>query len=196
MKRKKTLSATLAALTLLGAAALPALAAEDGKCAVPDGFPTADYVDQLAKDVEGQTDEDGLPLAIAPAPASAGACPVEIDGETTGIEAVIAVPLRAVAEKLGFTVTWNPGGSITVDNGAVSGDMTVGEDLYCVAVSPGDTPSMTAPFSLGMAPSVVHGTTYVPAELFNALLGAEDAVSLQEGAVAIRTQPDAAPVSP
>ena len=47
---------------------------------------------------------------------------------------------------------------------------------------------MSAPFSLGAAPYVVDGVTYVPLGLFNALLGnREGAVALEENTIVIRS---------
>lgn len=57
---------------------------------------------------------DRSPLCVAGAYTST--FPVEADGQSTGVNACLMVPLRAVAEPLGFTVTWDDGG-VLVDNG-------------------------------------------------------------------------------
>lgn len=65
------------------------------------------------------------PALISPNPAAQGqeefqpGYVLRIDGEDTGARACIMVPLRAVAEKLGFTVTWNGDGTILLDDGVI-----------------------------------------------------------------------------
>ena len=75
------------------------------------------------------------------------------------------VPVRAVAEKMGFTVGWD------ADNQAVTvGDETwevmayIGLDNY-VGVSK-TAIGMTAPQSYGSAPQLIEDTTFVPAKMF------------------------------
>ena len=68
MKIKKILSVSLAALMLVGATAVPALAAEDTNGTIPDDFPTVDYVDDMIRNLPDS--EDGEPMLIAPAPDS------------------------------------------------------------------------------------------------------------------------------
>ena len=193
MKMKKALSVSLAALMVMGIA-IPALAADTPS--VPDDFPTVDYVDEMLKNLDGQTDENGIPMVIAPGPAEP--CSVKINGEDTDIQAVVAVPLRAVAEKLGFTVTWNKDGTVTVDSGEVHSEITIGKDLYYTVNNAEDVPSISSPVSLGLAPYVTNNTTYVPVVLFDQLLGLEGAVSLENGSVVIntRSQSQVAPASP
>ena len=196
MKMKNVLSVSLAALMAMGIA-VPALAADT--TSVPEDFPTVDYVDEMLKNLDGQTDENGIPMVIAPGPAEP--CSVKINGEDTDIKAVVAVPLRAVAEKLGFTVTWNKGGIVTVDSGEVHSEITIGKDLYYTVNNAEDVPSISSPVSLGLAPYVTNNTTYVPAALFDQLLGLEGAVSLENGSVVINTRPQSqgkpvAPASP
>ena len=57
-------------------------------------------------------------VLCASAGAYTGTFPVEADGQSTGVNACLMVPLRAVAEPLGFTVTWDDGG-VLVDNGTL-----------------------------------------------------------------------------
>lgn len=73
------------------------------------------------------------------------------------------LPLRATAEKLGFKVTWDgKDRAIKLDNGEVNTRIHIGTDSYYMA-------SSTA---IGMsAPVLKNDVTYVPAELFNILLG-------------------------
>lgn len=198
MKMKNVLSVSLAALMVMGIA-VPALAADTPS--VPNDFPTVHYVGEMLKNLDGQTDENGIPMVIAPGPGPAEPCSVKINGEDTDIQAVVAVPLRAVAEKLGFTVTWNKGGTVTLDSGEVHSEITIGKDLYYTVNNAEDVPSISSPVSLGLAPYVTNNTTYVPVALFDQLLGLEGAVSLENGSVVINTRPQSqgkpvAPASP
>lgn len=115
--------------------------------------------------------------------------PLSIDGKSTDITVTMMVPLRAVAEQLGFTVTWNGDGTITLDNGVMHSTVTVGRDLYQVTTSIPDMVGMSAPFSLGVPPYVVNGVTYAPLGLFDALLGSQaGAVTLKDGVVYLNTK--------
>lgn len=114
-----------------------------------------------------------------------GSVTVTVDGEAV-TEVPVMVPLRPVAEALGFTVTWDgslPGAR--VDNGSVHTEVVLGRDLYTVTSS--TAIGMTAPFSLGVAPAMLApGSIYVPVGLFRVLLGnRDDAVAVQDGAVVI-----------
>lgn len=189
MKIKRTLSVSLAALMLMGAAAIPALAVEP---TVSDDFNTVDYVDDMIRNLPDS--EDGDPMLIAPAPdseVSKGSYALIVDGRDMGAQICVVVPLRAVAEALGFTVTWNGDGTITLDDGKLHTDLTIGEDNYQTVTSNGELIGASAPFSLGMAPYVVNGTTYVPLELFNILLGYLDSaeVSFSDGKLTLSTEP-------
>lgn len=136
------------------------------------------------------TDE---PMVIAPAPATDEFQPgyaLHIDGVDTGVRACVMVPLRAVAEKLGFEVVWNGDGTIFLDDGVMHSTITLGEDLYQVTTSVEGMVGMSAPFSLGMAPYAVDGVTYAPLGLFDALLGSQQgAVTMTAGAICLNTDP-------
>lgn len=123
--------------------------------------------------------------ALAADAVTNGSVAVTVDGEAV-TEVPVMVPLRAVAEALGFTVTWDgtlPGAR--VDNGSVHTEVVLGRDLYTVTSS--TAIGMTAPFSLGIAPAMLApGTIYVPASLFRVLLGnRDDAVTVRDSAVVI-----------
>lgn len=80
----------------------------------------------------------------------------------------IMLPLRKVAEKLGFKVEWNDERKgVTLDDGTVNTTVYIGEDTYYMASS--IAIGMSAPTPLGTAPVLKNSTTYVPAELFNVL---------------------------
>ena len=114
--------------------------------------------------------------------------PIVVNGQDTGAGACVMVPLRAVAEPLGFTVTWRDG-SVLVDNGVIHTTVTIGVDQYCITTSNESLVGMSAPFSLGTPPYVTNGVTYVPLGLFRALLGnREDAVSLDENRIVIQSE--------
>lgn len=156
---KKILTAALS-LALLGTIAIPALAA------APEP-----------------------PQVIAPASEETITAPgfaIEIDGEDAGAQARVMVPLRTIAEKLGFTVTWN-NGVITVTGPERYAELTVGVDQYFAAPTQEDVMGASL-FSLGCAPALMNDITYVPVELFDALLGCkEGTVILEGGAVKIST---------
>lgn len=162
---KKLLTAMLS-LALLGAANLPALASSS-----------------LPADEEP-------PMVIAPAPEEApqSGFAIEIDGEGVDTRAFVMVPLRAVAEKLGFTVTWN-NGVVTLTGTERYAEVTIGVNEYFAA--PAKEGVMGASlFSLACAPVLTDGVTYVPVELFDALLGCEaGSVTLEGDTVKLRTGP-------
>ena len=126
----------------------------------------------------------------APSGLSRAGYAFQVDGEDMGFQVNIAVPLRAVAEKLGFKVTWNGDGTIGMDNGVMNCTVTPGEDLYQVTTSNPNLVGMSAPFSLGMAPYVIDGTSYVPLGLFEVLLGNQaGAVTMENGVISLHTDP-------
>lgn len=105
---------------------------------------------------------------------------IEVNGQSLDASACVVVPLRSVAEALGFTVTWN-NGTILVDNGTVHTRITLGVDRYQITTSKEDMVGMSAPFSLGTPPYSVDGVSYVPLGLFNVLLGNKDGVITLDG---------------
>ena len=117
--------------------------------------------------------------------------PVEADGQSTGVQACLMVPLRAVAEPLGFTVTWDDGG-VLVDNGTLHTRVVIGQDRYTLTTSIDGLVDMSAPFSLGAPPYVANGVTYVPVALFDALLGDGAVTVTDSGTVSIQAPPPAA----
>ena len=124
-------------------------------------------------------------VLCASAGAYTGTFPVEADGQSTGVNACLMVPLRAVAEPLGFTVTWDDGG-VLVDNGTLQTRVVIGQDRYTLTTSRDGLVGMSAPFSLGAPPYVANGVTYVPVALFDALLG-EGAVTVTDsGTISIQ----------
>ena len=140
-----------------------------------------------------------VPPTAAKAPTGTAQAPAEdpqpgyalqIDGKDAGVRACVMVPLRAVAEKLGFQVTWNGDGTILLDDGSMHSTVTIGKDLYQVTTSSPDMVGMSAPFSLGVPPYAVSGVTYVPLGLFDALLGSQEGtVTMENGVIRLDTDP-------
>lgn len=114
---------------------------------------------------------------------------LKVDGKETAIDACVMVPVRAVGEQLGFTVTWSKDGTVRLDDGVMHADLTIGKDLYQVVTSKTDLVGMSAPFSLGAAPYLSNGTTYVPLGLFEALKGnVEGMFSLDGSTIVVNTK--------
>ncbi len=111
------------------------------------------------------------------------------NGESINTDSFLMVPVRAVGESLGCTVTWNPDGTILLDNGEMHTNITVGKDLYTVTTSNKDLVGMSAPFSLGMPPVSVNGTVYVPISLFIPLYGNNsDIIKMDDNKIIINTE--------
>lgn len=90
---------------------------------------------------------------------------------------LLMLPLRAVAEGLGFNVTWKgEDQSIHLDNGSVKTILYIGNDSYYKASS--QAIGLTQNYSLGAAPMLIDSSTYVPAALFNLLYSNSEAVKI------------------
>lgn len=89
------------------------------------------------------------------------------------------VPVRAVAEALDFELTWDAQtSSATIFNSEITSTVQLGYNHYFTkSIS---TSSILDTKELGVAPRLVHGTTYVPANYFNLLLGSSEAVSVND----------------
>ena len=140
-------------------------------------------------------------LGTAAGAAGEGALPLTVNGAETGITVTeedggYIVPLRALAEYLGYTVAWHGEDStVTLDSGSMHATVTLGVNRYQAVTSLEGMVGMTAPFSLAAAPYAVDGTTYVPLELFVVLMGnPADAVTANDGAVELTAE--TAPSSP
>ena len=136
---KKSMTA-LASLMLVGLMSVPALAVN---CPV------------------GDSDE---PMVIAPAPTTGYQQTIQVDGQKTDINSRVMVPLRALGEKLGFTVTWKDG-EAKLEN----------KDIYTV-VRP------------GAVPYVSNGTTYVSLDFFKTLMDYQNgSITLDGSTIRITT---------
>lgn len=185
MKINRLRTAALS-LSLAAALAIPAFAA-DALAAAPVVISPPPTIAVQETDIP----ED--PFVIAPQDSSVIAgnstFSLQINGKDTGVIPCVMVPLRAVAEFLGFQVTWN-NGSVLVDNGVIHTNVTIGKDLYIMSTSLEGSGRSSMPFSLGAAPYLSHGVTYVPVTLFQHLLGNSDnVITVDGGKIIINTQP-------
>ena len=161
---KKSMTA-LASLMLVGLMSVPALAA------------TADLTGT-------QTDD---PMVISPAPDTACHQTIQIDGKQTDVTSAVMVPLRALGEKLGFTVTWADG-EARLENKDIFTVVTPGEDVYFICTNHKDMEGMSAPISFGAVPYVSNGTTYVSLDFFKTLMDYQNgSITLDGSTIQINT---------
>lgn len=117
----------------------------------------------------------------------AGGKTLEVKGEMK--DGVAVVPVRAVAEALGCTVSYEQKDGkeyVTVENDTRSMTLEIGTDNYVSTTKIEDAVGMTAPAQYGVAPYIVDGTTYAAADLFKALVGFD--VVTEAGMVTITAQ--------
>lgn len=133
------------------------------------------------------------PMVIAPLPSTANTVQsVVLNGKKANINAsdiyksgkLTMVPLRAVAEKLGFKVVWDEAEQgIRLDDGETNTEVYIGKDTYYMASS--KAIGMSAPTALGAAPELKDDKTYVPADMFEILYCNPSAVYEKDGALYI-----------
>ena len=117
----------------------------------------------------------------------AGGKTLEVKGEMK--DGVAVVPVRAAAEALGCTVSYEQKDGkeyVTVENDTRSMTLEIGTDNYVSTSKIEDAVGMTAPAQYGVAPYIVDGTTYAAADLFKALVGFD--VVTEDGTVTITAQ--------
>lgn len=103
---------------------------------------------------------------------------IEASKPYNGLNTVM-IPLRAVAEALGYNVTWDNETQTVMLNNIIT--LSIGKDYYTYA--------RTAPITLGVAPTLVQGRTYVPIEFFTDVLRIKN-VRVVDGRVLIdNTEP-------
>ena len=79
----------------------------------------------------------------------------------------VMVPLRAVAEKMGYKVEWDgKKQAITIGDNGWEAVINIGEDSYFGVTKIKDAVGMSAPQSYGAAPQIIEDTTFVPAKMF------------------------------
>lgn len=159
---KKSMTA-LASLMLVGLMSVPALAVN---CPV------------------GDSDE---PMVIAPAPTTGYQQTIQVNGQKTGINSCVMVPLRALGEKLGFTVTWADG-EAKLENKDIYTVVRPGDDVYFITTNHKDLVGMSAPISFGAVPYVSNGTTYVSLDFFKTLMDYQNgSITLDGSTIQINT---------
>lgn len=159
---KKSMTA-LASLMLVGLMSVPALAVN---CPVSD------------------SDE---PMVIAPAPDTGCHQTIQIDGKQADVTSAVMVPLRAVGEKLGFTVTWADG-EARLENKDIFTVVTPGEDVYFICTNHKDREGMSAPIPYTAVPYVSNGTTYVSLDFFKTLMDYQNgSITLDGSTIQIST---------
>lgn len=80
---------------------------------------------------------------------------------------IVAVPLRFVNDLLGYTTHWNEDQTVEVTSNTRKSNMKIGMDSYFSATNVPGLVGMTAPVTLGYAPILIDGTTYVPVDFYN-----------------------------
>lgn len=111
----------------------------------------------------------------------------KLDMAVEYVNGVAMVPLRAVAERLGFVVNWQSEDmSVNLNNGTVQTRVYNGVDSYYYATALEGMVGMSKPEPLGAAMYFRGGwTAYAPAALFE-LLGAS--VAVDDGVLSINIQ--------
>lgn len=128
-------------------------------------------------------------MVIAPAPAESedivGVPEITVDGEKLDLSKLnvsqymytesenTLVPLRVIAEKMGYTVSWDDKDKeVKVGNDEWEVVFNIGVDSYYGVTKIKDAVGMTGPQSYGVLPKIADNTTYVPAKMFE-LMGYE-----------------------
>lgn len=138
------------------------------------------------------------PMVIAPAPntqSQQAQMKIVVKGKTMSVQTISVngctmAPVRAIAEALGFKVTWNADRSININNGKMQSDLRIGDNSYVVYTAVEGMAGMSAPFSLGSAPIIKNNTAYVPIDLFVPLFG-NDPATVKTSGDTITINPDA-----
>lgn len=105
---------------------------------------------------------------------------IEIEGKLIDLQGLpvrhykgkLMLPMRGIAEAMGFEVTWNPTNyTATLNNGDIESMIQIGFDSY--NYSSVKAIGMSAPFSAGAAPLMIDGTFYVPVDYFSMFANSE-----------------------
>ena len=164
---KKTLSLMMA-LAVAGTMAAPAMAANDEPMVIAPAPNAQSQQAQMKFVIKGKT----MPM------------------QTISVNGCTMAPVRAIAEALGFKVTWNADRSININNGKMQSDLHIGENRYFVYTAVDGMAGMSAPFELGSAPIIKNNTAYVPIDLFVPLFG-NDPATVQVSGDTITIDPEA-----
>ena len=138
------------------------------------------------------------PMVIAPVPnaqSQQAQMKIVVKGKTMPVQTISVngctmAPVRAIAEALGFKVTWNADRSININNGEMQSDLRIGDNSYVVYTAVEGMAGMSAPFELGSAPIIKNNTAYVPIDLFVPLFG-NDPATVKTSGDTITINPDA-----
>lgn len=164
---KKTISMMMA-LAVAGTMAAPAMAVNDEPMVIAPAPNTQSQQAQMKIVIKGKT----MPV------------------QTISVNGCTMAPVRAIAEALGFKVTWNADRSININNGEMQSDLRIGDNSYVVYTAVEGMAGMSAPFSLGSAPIIKNNTAYVPIDLFVPLFG-NDPATVKTSGDTITINPDA-----
>lgn len=164
---KKTISMMMA-LAVAGTMAAPAMAVNDEPMVIAPAPNTRSQQAQMKIVIKGKT----MPV------------------QTISVNGCTMAPVRAIAEALGFKVTWNADRSININNGKMQSDLRIGDNSYVVYTAVEGMAGMSAPFELGSAPVIKNNTAYVPIDLFVPLFG-NDPATVKTSGDTITINPDA-----
>lgn len=99
---------------------------------------------------------------------------IEVDGrlidlkgaEMSHYQGKVMLPIRTVAEDMGFKVTWDGKNyTCTLNNGIITSTVQVGVDVYNYSAV--ETTNRLEPFSIGVTPHLINGRLYVPVDYFS-----------------------------
>lgn len=165
---------------------IPAGAAENGT-AIAEGSRFLAWYDMVLESYPGRTTADKVVMVPDEATKYVTVGNKNLNDPVEYVNGVAMVPLRAVAEALGFEVEWNPADmSAALNNGIVQTVVRTGYDSYYKAAAIEGMLGMSAPQSYGAAMYLRNKeTAYVPVQLFK-LLGAD----VEQGLVLKITMPE------
>ena len=159
MNNKKRILAFLAAACIMASGT--AMAEYDPNKVIDTSVPytTLSETDETLA-IEEVPSEEATESEVAPITNFA-----KIDGiQVEEVDGITMIPLRQVAESLGYTVNWNgETRSVEIIRGAQYITITLDKDEY--------TFSRRAPEQLGVAPTLVGDSTYVPLSFVDQIIG-------------------------
>ncbi len=98
----------------------------------------------------------------------------------------VMVPLKVVAEQLGFTVEWiGETRTIVMRKGGLWTEIQIGYDSY---LKEGEVPNGLPPVHFGVAPALVNDRTYVPAVYFDYLFDNNNVTAVVDGVLQINAK--------
>lgn len=101
------------------------------------------------------------------------------------IEEINMLPLRPIAEELGFEINWNQNtNSIDLDKGMVKISLSVNQTDYTIE-NPLARLDNKETKSLSISPININGNTYIPLELIDTLTANEASITIVDGTINI-----------